>query len=104
MAAARFRRLNDNFYVPLADFCRMTLEQVQQNPKIATLYSQASGLASFLMHGEGGRYREATVDYLLAVYGGTDTPATLAEKAARPYAELDGEYKTYLERLPAPVP
>jgi hypothetical protein len=102
MTAARFRRLNDNFYVPLADFCRMTLVQVQQDPRIATLYSQASGLASFLLHGEGGKYREATVDYLLAVYAGSDTPATLAEKAGSPYAELDAQYKSYLLQLPAP--
>jgi hypothetical protein len=101
MQAARFRRLNDNFYVPLADFCRMTLVQVQQDPRIATLYSQASGLASFLLHGEGGRYREATVDYLLAVYGGSDTPTTLAEKTGRAFPDLDGEYKNYLLRLPS---
>jgi hypothetical protein len=101
MQAARYRRLSDNFYVPLADFCRMTLAQMQQDPRIATLYSQASGLASFLLHGEGGRYREATVDYLLAVYAGADTPTTLAERAGRSYPDLDAEYKNYLVQLPA---
>ena len=54
------------------------MEQLQNDRRIATLYSQSAGLTHFLVHYDGGRYRDALVAYLSAVYGGLDSPNTLA--------------------------
>ncbi len=74
MHAARYRLLHDEFYVPLAEFTGYGMEQIQNDPRIATLYSQAAGLANFLVYYDGGRYRDALVAYLVAVYAGRDDP------------------------------
>lgn len=100
ITAARVRLLDDNFYVPLVELTAMSMQVMQKDARLPTLYSQASGQADFLMHGEQGRYREATVDYLTAVYSGRDTPATLAERTGVAYDELDRQYRAYIESLP----
>ena len=104
MKAARFRLLQDKFFVPTAEFAAMSLSQMQSNPRIATLYSQAAGLASFLLESDGGRYREAVVDYMQAIYGNKDMATTLAQVTGRSFAELDAEYQAYIAGLPQPLP
>jgi len=103
MLAAR-ARFKANFYMPLVDFTALSRDQLQKNPDIKALYSQASGLASFLMYGEQGKYREAAVDFLDAIYTNKDTPLTLTQRIGRSYSELDADYRRYLESLPGPVP
>ncbi len=100
MQAARYRLLEDDFYVPLADFSSLGMEDVKRHERIATLYSQAAGLAHFLVHYEGGRYRDALVAYLSAVYSGRDNPNTLAQLTGSSCAELDGQYRRFMEQGP----
>ncbi len=95
--AARYRLLEENFYVPLAEFCSYGMEKFQSNPRIATLYSQAAGLTHFLVFYDGGRYRDALIEYLRAVYSGRDDPGTLARLTKTPYAELDRQYRQYMQ-------
>jgi hypothetical protein len=96
--AARYRLLHDKFYVPLAELTAYGREKVQKDPRIATLYSQAAGLTHFLIHFDGGRYRDALVAYLVAVYTGKDGPDTLAKLTGASYSELDKQYRKFLER------
>jgi hypothetical protein len=100
MQAARFRLLNDNFYVPLADFTAMGMAQVQADKRIATLYSQAAGLTHFLIHGQNGRYRDALVSYLAAIYSGQADTGTLAHLAGANYEDLDRQYRQVMEGKP----
>jgi hypothetical protein len=74
--------------------------RLQQDPRIATLYSQAAGLAHFLIHYDGGRYRDALVAYLVAVYTGRATPTALAELTGVPFNVLDQQYRQFLTELP----
>jgi len=101
MAAARYRLLHDEFYVPLSELTAMGMTAIQTSPQIATLYSQMAGLTSFLIHGEEGRYRDAVVAYLAAVYSGRDTPTSLAELTGVSYLELDKQYREYLTAQPS---
>ncbi len=94
--AARVRLLRDDFYIPLAEFTRLGMSDVQANPRIATLYSQAAGLTHFLVFHEGGVYRDALVQYLSVVYLGRDTPQTLAELLDAGYAEVDTAYRQFI--------
>ena len=100
MQAARHRLLEDNFYIPLAEFTRFGMDDIKHHERIGTLYSQASGLAHFLIHYDGGRYRDALVGYLSAVYSGSDNPNTLAQLSGNSYAELDRQYRQFMEQGP----
>jgi hypothetical protein len=100
LEAARRRALVDQFYVPLDQFVLYGMNDLQRDRRIAMLYSQAAGLAHFLMHYDDGRYRDALMSYLEAVYTGEDTPQTLAQLTGKSYVELDREYHQFLEELP----
>ena len=97
MHAAQYRLLQDKFYVPLAEFTAYGRERLQADPRIATLYSQAAGLANFLVYYDGGRYRDALVAYLVAVYTGRDGPDTLAKLTGIDYSTLDKQYREFME-------
>jgi hypothetical protein len=103
MYAARVRLLRDNFYVPLAELTTYGMEKLQTDERIATLYSQCAGLTNFLIHYDGGRYRDALVAYLVAVYTGRDTPETLSQLTGTTYAELDKQYRKFIKSVPEPA-
>jgi hypothetical protein len=102
MIAARYRLLHDDFYVPLADLTRMGLSEIQSHPQIATLYSQSAGLTHFLISHDGGRYRDALVAYLRAIYSGQADAGTLAQLTGATYAELDRQYRAFIESAGMP--
>ncbi len=102
MLAARYRFLHDDFYVPLADLTAMGREAIQTHPRIATLYSQAAGLTHFLISHDGGRYRDALVAYLGDVYSSRADASTLAQFTGTPYAELDRQYRAFIQSAGMP--
>ena len=97
MQAAEVRLLNDGFYVPFAEFSARGMIQIQADERMPTLYSQAAGMTHFLIHYESGRYRDALVAYLATVYSGRDTPNTLSQLTGVSYAELDRQYRRFME-------
>jgi len=103
MIAARFRRLQDDFYIPLREFTAMGMADWQNDPRIGAIYTQAAGITNFLIHHDGGKYRDALVLCLLAVYRGTDTPDLLARLTGQSFPSLDEEYLQYLKAMP-PLP
>ncbi len=103
MNDARFRLLRDGFYVPLAEFAGYGMEKFQSDHRIRTLYSQAAGLTHFLVHYDGGRYRDALVAYLGAVYSGRDGPQTLSQLTGVSLGELDKQYRQFMELKSKPT-
>ncbi len=91
-------RLDEGFYVPFAELCRLGRKEFQAHDQLQQLYSQIAGQADFLMNGEGGRYRESFVEYLTRVYRGTADSDTLARLCKRPATELDDAYRRHLQR------
>ena len=98
MVAARYRLLHDHFYVPLEQLTGYGMEKLQNDQKIATLYSQSAGLTYFLLYYDHDRYRDDLVSYLIAVYTGHDGPDTLAQLTGAAYAELDKQYHEFMEK------
>ena len=94
--AARYHLMTNDFYVPFAQLVGYDQDRFQHDPKIKSLYSQAAGMTSFLIHAEGGRYRDALVAYLVAVYTGQDAPDTLSNLTGCSYAELDQQYRRFM--------
>ncbi len=99
LPAAYQRCIVDDYYVPLAELCRLGTTDLQRRKDIAQLYSQSAGLASFLMHYQDGIYRPALMKYLQLVYAGRDKPTTLQEVTGQSFAELDKQYREYLISL-----
>lgn len=95
MPAARHRLLVDNFYVPLDELVALGMQGLQRHADIAKLYSESAGLAAFLL----SRYPEATAKYLESVYTGHADHDTLARLSGRTYAELDAEYRAFVEGM-----
>ena len=98
MIAARYRLMNDGFYIPLRRLTATGMGELQANPNLPMIYSQMTGLTHFLIHGKNGRYRDALIEYLRAVYEGRHTPRTLQNLTTTPYPELDREYREFIEK------
>jgi hypothetical protein len=95
--AARKRLLDDGFYVPLRELATMGREEFQQDPRISAIYSQISGQAFFLMHGDSARYRAALMDYLAALYAGHAALNTLEKLTGAKFEELDRQYREFMK-------
>jgi hypothetical protein len=98
---ARHRFLVDGYYVPLAPFASMGMQQFQHQSAedLSRNYSQSSGLVHFFMHYEGGLYRDAMIEHLSQIYAPgkrITAPQSLAELTGLSFAELDEQYKDYL--------
>jgi hypothetical protein len=100
LPAARERVLRDGYYVPLSQLTQFGKDELQRQPELPRLYSQAAGLATFLMDGEAGRYREPLVRFLSEIYAGRDDARTLANVTGVSLEELDAAYRRFLENLP----
>ncbi len=98
---ARVRLLGDGFYVPFAEMVTYGSRQVQRDSRIRTLYSQFAGQATFLMHDESGRRRDAVAAYLTEVYRGSASSKTLAQQIRVGYAQLDQQYRKFLQAAEA---
>ena len=98
MHAARYRLLHRRFLRAAgASLPATAWRSSKTTRRFATLYSQAAGLTNFLVYYDGGRYRDALVSYLVAVYTGRDEPDTLAKLTGASYGELDKQYREFLE-------
>ena len=93
---ARYRALNEEYYVPLDQLGALGRRALQEHENIRPLYSQSAGLAGFLMDYKRGVYRPAMVDYLRTIYQGRDRAGTLANVAGVPLTELDKQYHEFL--------
>jgi len=84
--------------VPLAELANLGRRELQADQRLPQIYSQISGLADFFMNAQGGRYREAFIEYLERVYTGSVSPDTLAKLCRRSYSDLDDEYRRHMAR------
>ncbi|MGA2035504.1 MAG: hypothetical protein ABSG68_24915 [Thermoguttaceae bacterium] len=97
MLAARQHLIDGDFFVPLAQLTAYGTERLQSDPKVSSLYSQMAAMTNFLVFYDGGRYRDALVAYLTAVYSNRATLKTLAELTGAGYAELDRQYQEFMK-------
>ena len=94
---ARYRALNERFYVPLAELVVLGREHLQHDSRIRRLYSQAAGLSQCLMTAENGRYRDGTIRYFRDVYRGRSDVNGLDHHCGMPLPEIDALYTHYLQ-------
>ena len=95
--AARYHLAKQDFYEPFKTVTGLGMKELQSHPKIAKLYSQMAAMTHFLVYYDGGRYRDALVACLSAVYNGNQDPALLSQLTGASYAELDRQYREFIE-------
>lgn len=101
--AAQHRLLVDNFYIPLEMFCSLGKDDFQRHPNIAQLYSQASGVAHFLLHYDNGRYQDDFVELLSAAY--RPDPRRMREEPSLEkitgvsFTTLDQQYREHMGNI-----
>lgn len=101
--AAHYRLTESDFFVPFNEFTAMGMADFQSSPSIRMLYTQGAGFAHFLMHFEGGRYRDKLVQHLSELYRpdvrNVLKEPSLEETLGVSFAELDKQYKEYIVSL-----
>lgn len=93
---ARYRALQEQFYIPLVELVSMGQAELQRDPRIRRIYSQAAGLVHFLMDGQAGKHRQALLQYLRLVYEGRDRIESLATLTGVALPQLDDDYREFL--------
>lgn len=85
--------------VPLPAFVRLDMSRFNADPEIFRNYQQANALATFLMCGEQGAYRDGFLDYVRdAAKGLLRQPSnrSLEARIGKPLAEIEDELIAYL--------
>ncbi|MFI4877140.1 MAG: hypothetical protein ACIALR_17430 [Blastopirellula sp. JB062] len=94
---ARNRRLVGDFHIPVEELCALSRDQLQTHPDIRPIYSEAAGLAHFLMDGDSATHRVPFIQYLRAIYLGRDHAASLAEATQLSFRDIDDGYLRFLQ-------
>ena len=94
---ARIRRLRENFYVPMAELSSLSLAQLQARPDIAKIYSQSAGMVHMLMDRNRGQGQQVLLEYMKAIHRRPTAPEVLEKMLGTTWAQLDKDYKPYLE-------
>jgi hypothetical protein len=94
MQRARQRR---HSFIPLEKLLALDRSDFEGND-VKVLYAQSACLAHFLMHYDGGRYREALVNYLSEVYLGQANFQTLEDLLNVDYVTLQRQFREHVER------
>ena len=96
MQFARYRRIQEQFYVPLAELVTLSRSQLQRDERIRRIYSQSAGLTHFLMDAENAKHRKAFIAYLRQIYQGRDRTDSLNEFTGTALPQLDEGYRRFL--------
>lgn len=100
---AQHRLLVNDFFVPFRNFMALGHEQFMTHPNRRQFYTQASGVAHFLMNYQDGLYRDDLVTLLAAVYRpGVEEirrEPSIARISGIDFAVLDQQYREHMQVL-----
>lgn len=94
---ARYRWLQERFYIPLEQLNTYGRQRLQQDSEIRRLYSQSAGLTHFLMDANNAQYRNATIHLIQQIYQGRDRSESLSQLTNSTLSNLDSHYQRFLQ-------
>jgi hypothetical protein len=97
--AARDSLVKDRRGVPLAEFVKLNLDRFGADDVVHLHYQQADALATFLMDGRGGEYREDFLTYFADAYHGRlkrNAGRALDDRLGKSYEQIGAELLKYL--------
>lgn len=83
--------------MPITELSVLGRESLQQHPEIRKLYTQAAGLAHFLMDGQGDRNRDEFVQRLAEAYAGLDNPRTFSSLPGVSSDGFESDFRAFLQ-------
>lgn len=109
IAQARTRLIDRREFIPIEKFVSFGRARFWGDNGVGDIhlnYAESMALAVFLMQADGGRHREAFLDYVLDAYKGRFRPGaakrSLEDQLGIGYPELDRQFLDYLGRVPKP--
>lgn len=97
LALGRRRVLSQNQYVPLERLVQLGATDFF-GAGVSPLYTESACICRYFMHADGGRHRDAFVEYLEAVYTGKADTTTLAAVFGVSLEELDARIREHIEQ------
>lgn len=95
------------FFLPMRRFVALGMQEFQSSRELSQRYTQGAGIAHFLMHYDGGRYRDGFMQHLAELYRPDVkdplTEPSLEEALGVSFAELDQQYTEYISNLYKPT-
>lgn len=108
---ARERVATEAWFIPTEQFTafgRRDFQEGNDTPTLQKYYSQATGLTHFLLHFDGGRYRDGCIEYLGQLYSPDKRvrlrPRGLDEILGVAFKTLDAQYREYITALETQPP
>ena len=104
IAQAKIRLIGRREFIPIEKFAGLSRSKFLAGD-IYLNYAESMALAVFLMQADGGRHREAFLDYTLDAYKGRFRGAagrSLAEQVGLGFPELNRTFLAYLGHEPGP--
>ena len=100
---ARFNVFSGKVLIPFEDLVELGQDSFQTDPDVRKMYSQASGMASWLLIDESGERPQVLADLLRELYAGRDAPERLREGLGMSWDECVKQYVAYLRPLKSQV-
>jgi Protein of unknown function (DUF1570) len=101
IALVKLRLFEQGGLMPIADLVSMSMSKFQgRGTDVYVNYQMAMALTVFLMQADGGRYRDAFLDYLEDVYRGRirgNLGRSLEDRMGEPYATLQARFIAFLK-------
>jgi hypothetical protein len=88
-------------FIPIKDLIELDRKEFD-GPNIVVLYAESACLTHFLMHYDGGRYRDALVNYLETVYLGQADRETLSSLVHVDLETLEQQFREHVTRASEP--
>ncbi len=101
---ARYRRLNEGFYVPTEELVGWGRTDLQAHDELRRLYSQSAGLAHYFIDSDHGRRVRDFVRYLAEVYQGKADQRAMVEFTGMECAHVDRDYVRFLNVTDEDIP
>lgn len=100
--AARYRFINDAYYLPIREMAPLGMQAFQSSEKLAWNYQQAANFTKYLMEAEEGRYRDAVITHLSQIYSINDLKRddvdSIEELTGVPFEQLDAGYREFVKQ------
>ncbi|MHB8969133.1 MAG: hypothetical protein ACYC3X_04195 [Pirellulaceae bacterium] len=93
---ARYRYLNEDYYIPLEKLVGYGREQLQKDVNLPKLYSQCAGLTHCFLDVDHDQRMRSFISCLRTVYRGMGQLQTLSSALGTTYTELDQQYRESL--------
>lgn len=97
MKGARIYAVNMNQFIPFEEFVLVTGSKWSEKLR-NDYYSQACGMANFLVFYDHGKYRDVFGRILFDVYSGRDTKESLTRLTGADWETLNKEYMEYISQ------